>query len=84
MEEKKIETCCHYIQQLQDIVIHRNKAAGWWSDLHTGLPKERNKGELLMLIVTEVAECMENGKLLQKFREYSAGKVNEIEVLLLD
>ncbi len=59
MEEKKIETCCHYIQQLQDIVINRNKAAGWWSDLHTGLPKERNKGELLMLIVTEVAEAME-------------------------
>lgn len=59
MEEKKIETCCHYIQQLQDIVIDRNKKAGWWSDLNTGLLKERNKGELLMLIVTEVAEAME-------------------------
>ena len=59
MEEKKIETCCHYIQQLQDIVIDRNKKAGWWSDLNTGLPKEPNKGELLMLIVTEVAEAME-------------------------
>ena len=27
---------------------------------------------------------MENGKLIQSFREYSAGKVNEIEVKLLD
>ncbi len=27
---------------------------------------------------------MENGKLQQRFREYAAGKVNEIEVLLLD
>jgi hypothetical protein len=27
---------------------------------------------------------MENGKLSQRFREYAAGKVNEIEVILLD
>jgi len=32
---------------------------GWWTDLTTGKPKERNKGELLMLIVSEVAEAME-------------------------
>jgi NTP pyrophosphatase (non-canonical NTP hydrolase) len=33
--------------------------AGWWTDLETGQPKERNVGELLMLIVSEVAEGME-------------------------
>ena len=33
--------------------------AHWWTDLKTGVRLERNKGELLMLIVTEVAECME-------------------------
>ena len=27
---------------------------------------------------------MENGKLIQRFREYSAAKINEIEVYLLD
>ena len=27
---------------------------------------------------------MESGKLIQSFREYSAGKVNEIELILLD
>ena len=27
---------------------------------------------------------MENGKLRQRFREYSAAKINEIEVYLLD
>lgn len=27
---------------------------------------------------------MQNGKLLQRFREYAAGKVNEIEMILLD
>lgn len=35
------------------------KAGGWWTDLATGQPKQRNKGELLMLIVSEVAEAME-------------------------
>lgn len=36
-----------------------SKAAGWWTDLATGEPKQRNKGEMLMLIVTEIAEAME-------------------------
>lgn len=31
----------------------------WWHDLHTGERLERNKGELLMLVVSEIAECME-------------------------
>ena len=32
---------------------------GWWQDIETGEPLKRNKGELLMLIVSEVAEAME-------------------------
>lgn len=31
----------------------------WWTDLKTGLPKERNVGEMLMLVVSELAEAME-------------------------
>lgn len=31
----------------------------WWHDLETGERLQRNKGELLMLVVSEVAECME-------------------------
>jgi len=31
----------------------------WWRSLRTGEPIERNKGELLMLIVSEISECME-------------------------
>lgn len=34
-------------------------AGGWWSDLETGERKERNKGELLCLIHSEVSEAME-------------------------
>lgn len=33
--------------------------AGWWHDLHTGQPLERNKGEMLMLMVSEISEAME-------------------------
>jgi NTP pyrophosphatase (non-canonical NTP hydrolase) len=40
--------------------IHRrNREAGWWTDLATGEPKQRNVGEMLMLVVTELAEAME-------------------------
>ena len=31
----------------------------WWRDPETGAPIERNKGELLMLMVSEIAEAME-------------------------
>ena len=31
----------------------------WWRDMHTGLPIERNKGELLCLMHSELSECME-------------------------
>ena len=31
----------------------------WWQDVETGLPIERNKGELLCLIHSEISEAME-------------------------
>lgn len=31
----------------------------WWTDMETGVRITRNKGELLMLIVSEIAEAME-------------------------
>ena len=34
-------------------------AGGWWSDVETGKRKDRNKGEQLMLMVSEIAEAME-------------------------
>lgn len=41
-------------------VCHRASVdGGWWHDLETGEFKDRNRGEMLMLIVSEVAETME-------------------------
>lgn len=34
-----------------------NVTAGWWSDMKTGLPLDRNRGEMLMLIVSELSEA---------------------------
>jgi NTP pyrophosphatase (non-canonical NTP hydrolase) len=34
-------------------------AAGWYTDPKTGEPIKRNVGEMLMLIVSEIAEAME-------------------------
>lgn len=34
----------------------------WWIDLNTGAKLERNTGELLMLVVSEIAEAMEGAR----------------------
>lgn len=31
----------------------------WWQHIDTGLPIDRNKGELLALIHSEISECLE-------------------------
>lgn len=46
-----------YIEWLASEVHKANKK--WWQDLDTGLPLERNVGEMLMLVVSELAEAME-------------------------
>lgn len=45
--------------ELQHLVHHLNRRAGWWSDLETGEPKERNDGELLCLMHSELSEGLE-------------------------
>ena len=47
------------ISQLQNICYTNAVNAGWYADLKTGERKELNKGERLMLIVTEISEAME-------------------------
>lgn len=45
------------LNQLSAICHQANQK--WWQDPTTGAPISRNKGELLMLIVSEIAEAME-------------------------
>jgi len=44
---------------LTDECYGLSKAAGWWSDIDTGKPKERNVCEMLCLIHSEVSEALE-------------------------
>lgn len=53
-----------HLQMLSDamleamLLVHEQNAR-WWRDLRTGQPLSRNVGEMLMLIVSELAEGME-------------------------
>jgi NTP pyrophosphatase (non-canonical NTP hydrolase) len=47
------------LNRLSAVIHDLNVQAGWWTDLATGERKDRNVGELLMLVVSEVAEAME-------------------------
>lgn len=49
----------YVLGELSRDIHQRNVDAGWWTDLATGERKDRNVGELLMLVVSEVAEAME-------------------------
>lgn len=46
-----------HVVNLTSRIHHQN--AKWWVSLETGQPTQRNVGELLMLIVSELAEAME-------------------------
>lgn len=45
------------MQQLVDLVHQLN--ARWWADLKTGEPINRNVGEMLMLVASELGEALE-------------------------
>lgn len=47
------------IQQLQNTCHNASVKAGWYINLETGKAVERNRGEMLMLIVSEISEAME-------------------------
>ena len=66
--------------------IHQNNVdAGWWTDLETGKKKDRNVGELLCLIHSEVSEAMEGhrkGLMDDKLPHRSMFEVELADVLI--
>ena len=48
-----------YLGQLSSRIHQTSVEAGWWTDLATGEPLERNVGELLCLVHSEVSEALE-------------------------
>lgn len=47
------------INELRDTCYKASFDAGWHTDLETGKLKDRNKGEMLCLIHSEISEAME-------------------------
>lgn len=57
----------------------------WWIDLHTGELLDRNKGELLMLIVSEISETMEGERknlMDDKLPHRKAAEVELVDALI--
>jgi len=46
-----------YLREMTSAVHAANKT--WWHDPATGEPLQRNRGEMIMLMVSELAEAME-------------------------
>lgn len=47
------------INDICNIIHQQNVDAGWWHDIHTGAPLQRNDGELICLMHSELSEAME-------------------------
>lgn len=56
MDNKEIK---HNINSVAEYCNSLAVKAGWWHDIKTGKALERNKGEMLMLMVSELAEALE-------------------------
>lgn len=74
---------------LADEVHQSNVQAGWWSDPKTGERKDRNVGEMLMLVVSEVcegADGLENDLMDDKLPQYPmlAVELADTNIRILD
>ena len=47
------------LNELRDFCHQQAVVGGWWNDIVTGEKLERNKGELISLMHSELSECME-------------------------
>lgn len=63
--------------------IHKQNAQ-WWTDLVTGKPIERNKGELLMLVITEFSEATDGIRKTLMDDHLPSRLMEEVLIRLLD
>ena len=68
-------------QQLNELsALCHEKNKTWWHDLKTGERLNRNKGELLMLAVSELAEAMEGERKNLMDDKLPHRKMAEVEI----
>jgi hypothetical protein len=56
------------------------KAGGWWNDLKTGEPLDRNAGELIALIHSEISEALEGVRKSKMDEHLPHRKSEEVEM----
>lgn len=66
------------LNSLSNLCHEKNKR--WWYDLITGARLNRNRGELLMLMVSELAEAMEGERKDQMDDHLPNRKMAEVEL----
>lgn len=59
MNKSTIDTTLTNFDDISKLCHQVAVDAGWWHDLNTGAPIERDRLQLLMLVVTEIAEAAE-------------------------
>lgn len=59
MDHIMAETLKRGIREAVSACHKASRDGGWWTDHETGSDLKRNKGEMLMLIVSEISEAME-------------------------
>lgn len=80
IEAEQMESAINFLVA----TVHRANAK-WWVDPLTGLPKERNIGEALMLCVSELSEALEGDRkdlMDDKLPEYEMFSVEVIDCLI--
>ena len=68
------------LNELRDHIHQVNVEAGWWTDLQTGLKKDRNVGELLCLVHSEISEAMEGHRKNLMDEKLPHRKAFEVEI----
>ncbi len=68
------------IRNLVDYCHGIAKESGWWNDPQTGEPIERNKGELICLMHSELSEAMEGVRKNQMDDKLPHRKMEEVEL----
>ena len=68
------------IFRLQELCHGLSFEAGWWTDIKTGNPLERNKGEMLCLIHSEISEAMEGARKNMMDDHLPNRKMEEVEL----
>lgn len=58
-EKHFLSYCSADLNDLSKHIHDKNVKAGWFTDLKTGLPLDRNIGEMMALIHSEVSEALE-------------------------